>query len=72
MSGMQPRRSALPTYRVAVIAADLDKLKSDGFITGWARQGRRWVVDAPGERYAYSQAQITAWLEGCSAMGANL
>lgn len=57
---------------IAEITGRLNTLVGHGFITGWRKGGKRWVVllanDALGP---YTQHQVSAWIEGANAMGAG-
>jgi hypothetical protein len=55
---------------IAEIRERLDRLIEHQFITGWHHQDRRWYVNCSVLWGPYTKAQISAFIEGCNAMGA--
>lgn len=54
----------------------LDTLVDHGFISGWRRERRRWIIqfghrDEPtyGESRPYTLKEVVAWLDGANDMG---
>lgn len=71
MSEQNPAQRTARILRSGEIAKRLDVLKDHGFIDGWHREGRRWVIDCASIYGPYSQAQASGWVEGAAAMGAG-
>lgn len=56
----------------ADIKAALDRLQEHGFITGWRREGKRWIVEAGASFGPYTTREAFGFVEGARAMGAGI